>query len=183
MFHVGEEFSRGEPLAVVVELGHVVQVLACQRPSVEGDGARHLAVRRSPAQGIQQRRLTRTLWREHSTVGERVYIRGKQYFGVGGVGGACEVGNGWGRSSLFRGWLQSFPPRLVFWNVRWTLPPYPSMGFVGKDVPERVRQGRSLMVLSSSDMPSEHKEQRRLSTRIPHSPSQRSVPLQRDDMA
>lgn len=59
-FHVGQELSRGEPLVVIVELRHVVEVLTGQRPPTEGNDAGHFPVRRSSAQRIQQGRLART---------------------------------------------------------------------------------------------------------------------------
>lgn len=49
MLHVRQELPWGEPRVVVVELRHVVEVLARQWPPAKGDEAGHLPVRRPPA--------------------------------------------------------------------------------------------------------------------------------------
>ena len=53
VLHVGQELSRGELVVLVVELGHVVEILARQRPPPEGNAAGHLPVRRSPTQRVE----------------------------------------------------------------------------------------------------------------------------------
>lgn len=46
---------------MVVELRHVVEILACQWVVAEGNGPRNLPVGRSPPQRVQQCCLSRTL--------------------------------------------------------------------------------------------------------------------------
>lgn len=60
MLHVRQELSWGEPFVVVVELRHIVEILARQRPPAEGDEAGHLPVRGPPAKRVQQSCLART---------------------------------------------------------------------------------------------------------------------------